>query len=157
MSKNSFSRPLVLTFSFLLLCLVAVSAQQDPQQSAENKSGQEVKSSPAPAAQTPAQQPPSRPSNPLGNDQERIKIGTELVSLTVTVTDPYNRLVTGLDKHNFEIFEDKVKQEISHFSDDDVPVSLGIIFDVSGSMKGKLDRARDALRAFIQTSHSDDD
>ena len=65
--------------------------------------------------------------------------------------------MTGLDKHNFEIFEDKVKQEISFFKDDDVPVSLGIIFDVSGSMKGKLDRARESLRAFIQTSHSDDD
>ena len=157
MSKNSFSRPLVLTFSFLLLCLAAVSAQQNPQQGGENKSSQEAKPSPTPAAQTPAQQSSSRPSNPFGDGQERIKIGTELVSLTVTVTDPYNRLVTGLDKHNFEIFEDKVKQEITHFSDDDVPVSLGIVFDVSGSMKGKLDRAREALRAFIQTSHSDDD
>lgn len=154
MSRNSFSRPMVLTFSLLLLCLAAVSAQE---QSGEKKSGQEVKASVSPTAQTPTQQPPSRPSNPFGDDQDRIKIGTELVSLTVTVTDPYNRLVTGLDKHNFEIFEDKVKQDISHFSDDDVPVSLGLIFDVSGSMKGKLERAREALRAFIQTSHSDDD
>jgi Ca-activated chloride channel homolog len=81
----------------------------------------------------------------------------ELVSLTVTVTDGSNRLVTGLDRHNFEIYEDKVKQEISFFSGADEPVNLGIVFDVSGSMKGKLDRARDALKAFIQTSHSDDD
>ncbi len=159
MSKNSFSRSLVLTFSFLLLCLAAVSAQQN-QQGTENKSGQEAKPTSTPAAQT--QQPPSRPANPLrtilGEDQDgTVKIPTELVSLTVTVTDPYNRLVTGLDQHNFEIFEDKVKQVITHFSDDDVPVSLGIVFDVSGSMKGKLDRAREALRAFIQTSHSDDD
>ena len=73
------------------------------------------------------------------------------------MTDAYNRLVTGLDKNHFEIFEDKVKQEISFFSDDDAPVNLGIVFDVSGSMKGKLDRARDALKAFVQTSHSDDD
>jgi Ca-activated chloride channel family protein len=89
--------------------------------------------------------------------QERIIERTDLVSLPVTVTDAYNRLVTGLDKHHFEVFEDKVKQDIAFFSDDDAPVSLGIIFDVSGSMKGKLDRARDALKAFIQTSHSDDD
>jgi Ca-activated chloride channel family protein len=96
---------------------------------------------------------------PSGNqgDQERIRDFTDLVSLPVTVTDAYNRLVTGLDKQHFEIYEDKVKQEISFFSDDDAPVNLGIIFDVSGSMKGKLDRARDALNAFIQTSHSDDD
>ena len=73
------------------------------------------------------------------------------------MTDSYNRLVTGLDSHHFEVFEDKVKQDISFFSDDDAPVSLGIIFDVSGSMKGKLDRARDALKAFILTSHNDDD
>ena len=77
--------------------------------------------------------------------------------LTVTVTDGSNRLVMGLDRHNFEIYEDRVKQEISFFSDEDAPVNLGIVFDVSGSMKGKLDRARDALKAFIQTSHIDDD
>jgi Ca-activated chloride channel homolog len=82
---------------------------------------------------------------------------SELVSLTVTVTDSLNRLVAGLGKGNFEVYEDRVKQEISFFSYDDSPVNLGIIFDVSGSMKGKLDRARDALKAFIQTSHSDDD
>lgn len=92
-----------------------------------------------------------------GQDKTPLKIGTDLVSLTVTVTDPYNRLVTGLDRQHFEIFEDKVKQEIKFFNDDDSPVSLGIIFDVSGSMKGKLDRARESLKAFIQTSHSDDD
>jgi Ca-activated chloride channel family protein len=82
---------------------------------------------------------------------------SELVSLTVTVTDSLDRLVAGLGKGNFEVYEDRVKQEISFFSYDDSPVNLGIIFDVSGSMKGKLDRARDALKAFIQTSHSDDD
>jgi Ca-activated chloride channel family protein len=93
---------------------------------------------------------------PVG--QDRIPIPpTDVVSLPVTVTDISNRLVTGLGKQHFEIFEDKVKQEITFFSDEDAPVNLGIVFDVSGSMKGKLDRARDALKAFIDTSHSDDD
>ena len=92
-----------------------------------------------------------------GRSDERIKLDTDVVTLTITVTDPYNRLVTGLDRQHFEIFEDKVKQTIEFFSDDDVPVSLGIVFDVSGSMKGKLDRSRDALRAFIDTSHREDD
>ena len=160
MSKNSFARPLVLTVSFVLLCLALVSAQQNTQQGAASKQDQEAK--PTPAPQTQVQQPPARPSSSsrpvfADNQDGPIKLTTELVSLTVTVTDPYNRLVTGLDKHHFEIFEDKVKQEITNFSDDDVPVSLGIVFDVSGSMKGKLDRALDALRAFIQTSHGDDD
>lgn len=159
MAKNYFSRPLVLTLSFVLLGLAIVSAQQNPQQEGENKQSQPAKPAPS-ATNQPPQQPTMRPSRPgTGSSQDPIvdRIPTELVSLTVTVTDPYNRLVTGLDKQNFEIFEDKVKQDISHFSDDDVPVSLGIAFDVSGSMKGKLDRAREALKAFIQTSHSDDD
>lgn len=158
MTKYSFSRPLVLALSFLLLCLAAVSAKQNPQSATEGQQGQETKAAPPATTQTP-QQSPSTPRPLLGDSQGQIveKIPTELVSLTVTVTDPYNRLVTGLDKHNFEVFEDKVKQDITHFSDDDVPVSLGIAFDVSGSMKGKLDRAREALRAFIQTSHNDDD
>lgn len=159
MTRNSFSRPLVLTFSFLLLCLAAVSAKQNPPSGTEGQQGQETKASPSATTQTPQQPPSQTPRPSIGDSQGQIveKIPTELVSLTVTVTDPYNRLVTGLDKHNFEIFEDKVKQDITHFSDDDVPVSLGIAFDVSGSMKGKLDRAREALRAFIQTSHNDDD
>lgn len=144
MSRNSFSRSTFIALSFVLLCLAAVSAQQNPQQAGDNKQGQQPRPTLTPRddSQKPFQEAP---------------ISTELVSLTVSVTDPYSRLVTGLDKHHFEVFEDKVKQEITHFSNDDLPVSLGIVFDVSGSMKGKLDRARDALRAFIQTSHSDDD
>ncbi len=89
--------------------------------------------------------------------QQRYIIETEVVTLSVTVTDPSDRLVTGLDRQHFEVFEDKVKQNIEYFRDEDVPVSVGIIFDISGSMKGKLDRAREALKAFIETSHDDDD
>ncbi len=158
MSKNSFSRPMVLALYFLLLCLAVASAQQNPQQSVESKQG-ESGSSTQSNPQSQGQQNPQRPARPAEDSQKPFSdiVNTELVSMTVTVTDPYNRLVTGLDKHHFEVFEDKVKQEITHFSDDDVPVSLGIVFDVSGSMKGKLDRALDALKAFIQTSHADDD
>jgi Ca-activated chloride channel homolog len=86
-----------------------------------------------------------------------IRENTDLVSLPVTVVDPYNRLVTGLERKHFEIFEDKVKQDIDGFKDADMPVSVGIIFDVSGSMKGKLDRAREAMKAFVETSHAEDD
>ncbi len=121
-------------------------------------------SSPAPptATATPRPTPPTASPSSPGTGQnpgqdERIKLDTDLVTLTVTVTDPYNRLVTGLDRQHFELFEDKVKQSIEFFNDDDVPVSLGIVFDVSGSMKGKLDRARDSLRAFVETSHQEDD
>jgi Ca-activated chloride channel family protein len=65
--------------------------------------------------------------------------------------------VTGLSKDHFELFDDKVKQQIHHFSDEDAPVSLGIVYDVSGSMKERINRSVRALRRFIETSHEDDD
>lgn len=88
---------------------------------------------------------------------DKIVIGTGLVNVTVSVTDNYGRFVTGLSKEHFEVFDDKVKQQIAHFSDDDAPVSLGIVYDVSGSMKERIGRSLKALRRFIETSHDDDD
>jgi len=66
--------------------------------------------------------------------------------------------VSGLSKTAFSVLDDKKPQEITFFSDDDSPVSVGVIFDVSGSMSGdKVKRARDALSKFIQTSHDSDE
>jgi Ca-activated chloride channel family protein len=138
--------------TFLLLCLSAISfyANQDP-----------AKPESSPTQTPPATQQPEPPrqsqSRPPSDQVPVVKERTEVVTLTVTVTDPYNRLVTGLDKQNFVVYEDKIKQPIEFFADEDVPVSLGIIFDVSGSMKGKIDRAREALKAFVQASHDNDD
>jgi Ca-activated chloride channel family protein len=74
------------------------------------------------------------------------------------VTDNYGRYVSGLDQKAFSIFDEKVAQEITFFSDDDAPVSVGVIFDVSGSMSGdKIRRAREALSRFIGTSHDSDE
>ena len=76
----------------------------------------------------------------------------------MTVTDTYGRYVSGLSKSAFAVFDNKQQQEITYFSDDDSPVSVGVIFDVSGSMSGdKVKRARDALAKFIQTSHDSDE
>lgn len=66
--------------------------------------------------------------NPRQDD--KVRIGTNLVSLTVSVTDTYGRFVTGLNRDHFEVFDDKVKQQIAHFSGEDAPVSLGIVYDV---------------------------
>lgn len=88
---------------------------------------------------------------------QKIVLDTHLVSLTVTVTDSYGRLVMGLGKEHFEVYDEKVKQEVAHFSDEDVPVSLGVIYDVSGSMKERIPRSLSALRRFFDTSHEDDD
>jgi Ca-activated chloride channel family protein len=87
-----------------------------------------------------------------------VVITTDLITFTVTVTDTYGRFVSGLSKNAFTVFDDKKPQEITFFSDDDAPVSVGVIFDVSGSMSGdKVKRARDALSKFIQTSHNSDE
>jgi Ca-activated chloride channel family protein len=76
-----------------------------------------------------------------------------LVLVPVTITDPMNRLVTGLDKENFQVFEGKDPQEIRHFSSEDAPVSIGVIFDMSGSMASKIERAREAVLEFFKTAN----
>lgn len=140
---------------FALLSLVAAQAQQTSSGATSGTTPQQGQSAEQKQETKPT---PQNPPRPTGNDTPTIiSERTDLVSLTVTVTDPYNRLVTGLERKHFEIFEDKVKQDIEAFKDDDVPVSVGIAFDVSGSMKGKVDRARDSLKAFVDTSHDDDD
>jgi Ca-activated chloride channel family protein len=86
-----------------------------------------------------------------------IQVDVDLVLVPVTITDPMNRLVTGLDKANFSVYEGKDQQEIRHFSSEDAPVSLGIIFDMSGSMNSKIDRAREAVLEFLKTANPQDE
>ncbi len=85
------------------------------------------------------------------------KSSVELVLVPVTITDPMNRLVTGLDKDNFTVFEGKSQQEIKSFSSEDAPVSLGVIFDMSGSMSSKIERAREAVVEFFKTANPQDE
>jgi Ca-activated chloride channel homolog len=92
------------------------------------------------------------------DDKTPVITNTDLITFNVTVTDIYGRFVSGLSKQAFSIFDEKQPQEITFFSDDDSPVSVGVLFDVSGSMSGdKVHRARDALAHFIQTSHDRDE
>jgi len=86
-----------------------------------------------------------------------IKTEVNLVLVSVTITDPMNRLVTGLDKGNFQLYEGKDAQEIKHFSNEDAPVSLGVIFDMSGSMSSKIERAREAVLEFFKTANPQDE
>lgn len=106
-------------------------------------------------SQQPAQSESARP-NVVRDGQ--IIVNTDLVTLTVSVTDNHGRYVSGLSKNDFTVSDNKVPQEISFFSDADSPVSVGIVFDVSGSMSGKkIKQAREALSGFIQTSHPQDE
>lgn len=86
-----------------------------------------------------------------------IRTHSELVLVPVTVTDPMNRVVVGLEQENFQLFEGKHTQEIKHFSREDVPVSLGIILDTSGSMVSKIERARGAVQTLLEESNSQDE
>lgn len=89
---------------------------------------------------------------------ERIRIQTDLVTLTLTVTDIYGRYVSGLNKSAFTIIDENEEQEITFFSDSDAPVSIGIVFDISDSMSGeKIAKARKALERFLNTSHPMDE
>ena len=102
---------------------------------------------PAPSA-TP---PPDDPSKPIA-------VRTDLVTLTLTVTDLYGRYVSGLTKNAFTIMDNNKEQEVTFFSDSDAPVSVGILFDVSGSMGGdKIKKARTALERFVSLSHPSDE
>ncbi|MCH8266596.1 MAG: VWA domain-containing protein [Acidobacteria bacterium] len=86
-----------------------------------------------------------------------IRVDVELVLVNVSVIDPYNRFVTGLEKEHFQIFEDKKKQNVLHFSNEDVPISIGLLFDASGSMSGKMDKARMAVQQFFRTANPQDE
>jgi len=86
-----------------------------------------------------------------------IKFDVDLALVNVTVTDPYNRLVTGLETDNFRIFEDNVEQEVVTFSAEDVPISIGVIFDFSGSMSNKVGKAREAAVQFFKTANPQDE
>jgi Ca-activated chloride channel family protein len=86
-----------------------------------------------------------------------LKVDVDLVLVPVTITDPMNRLVTGLDKENFQLYEGNATQEIRTFSSEDAPVSLGVIFDSSGSMASKMDRAKDAVIEFFKTANPQDE
>ena len=86
------------------------------------------------------------------DDAFRFKSGVELINVTATVTDRNGRFVPGLRQEDFTIYEDNVRQEISHFSNERVPVSLGIVLDTSGSMAGeKIDNALAAIDRFLTT------
>ena len=86
-----------------------------------------------------------------------ISIDVDLVLLNTTVTDPGNKLVTGLGKESFQVWEDKIQQEIEYFSSENLPLSVGIIFDVSGSMEKNLTPARTAANTFMRMGDRDDE
>ncbi len=101
-----------------------------------------------------AQQPAKKPA-----EKPTFRVGVETKFVKVVVTDPLNRIVTGLEKEQFKVYEDKVEQQIIHFAQESAPISVGIIFDVSGSMKdnNNIGSAKNAIMRFLQSGNPDDE
>jgi Ca-activated chloride channel family protein len=149
-------RVLILSFRVLLLvCLFALQAtfsSSAQSTSDENKPKDEAK-------REEVKKDDVRRDTPgvVVKPRQLIKLDVDLALLNVTVTDPYNRLVTGLEPDNFRVFEDNIEQEVVTFSAEDVPISIGVIFDFSGSMSNKVGKAREAAVQFFKTANPQDE
>lgn len=94
---------------------------------------------------------------PLSQTAPQFRADTTLVLIPVTVTDPANRFVLDLQQRDFHLFEDGTEQTITHLSGEDAPLSLGIVFDMSGSMADKMDISRQAAIQFLSTMNPEDE
>ena len=87
----------------------------------------------------------------------KIDLNVNLVQLPITVNDKNGLMVAGLTQENFQVLEDKVPQEISLFKHEDIPLSMGLILDNSGSMRPKRERVHTASLTFVKESNPDDE
>jgi Ca-activated chloride channel homolog len=146
-------RPSVFAPLLLLLPLLALPAfgQESPLD--------QVHVNPPPAPATARAADPSVPLTAGATLRSGIqfRVDTNLVLVPLTVTDPMDRLVTGLEKQNFAVMEDGHLQAIRTFAAEDAPVSIGVILDLSGSMSNKVVRARGAVLQFMKTSNPQDE
>jgi VWFA-related protein len=104
--------------------------------------------------------PRPRPSAETAENERiapNLRIDTNLVLIPVTVTTQLNQFVTGMEKENFRLFEDKAEQEIGYFASFDAPLSVGLVFDASGSMGSKLQKSRQAAAEFFKAANPEDE
>jgi Ca-activated chloride channel family protein len=122
-----------------------------------------VAAAPRTADEHSAQQPPGgAESSPITIRKPDIhvaplQVDVNMVVVNVTVTDPFDRIVTGLEQTNFQVFDEKVEQKIEAFSTEDAPISVGLIFDCSGSMGDKIQKSKEAALQFFRTSNPQDE
>src|SRR5215471_19114528 len=86
-----------------------------------------------------------------------IQVNVDLTLVDVTVTDRDGRNVSGLAAENFRVWEDKIEQKVEYFSVEDIPATIGLVFDVSSSMDEKSSLARQAVSAFLHAGNRDDE
>jgi Ca-activated chloride channel homolog len=152
--------PLAVIFSVFLavflLFSIAVAAQDNPPTPSDEQNAKAEQAKPA----EPKPLKDDVKKNTAGETlkpKQGLHLDVDLALVNVTVTDPYNRLVTGLDPDNFRVYEDNIEQEVVTFSSEDVPISIGVIFDYSGSMSNKIGKAREAALQFFKTANPQDE
>jgi Ca-activated chloride channel homolog len=130
---------------------------QSPEAERDAKAQEQKQAEPEPPALAPKDDVKKNTAGTKLQPKNGLKLDVDLALVNVTVTDPYNRLVTGLDPDNFRVYEDNVEQEVVTFSSEDVPISIGVIFDMSGSMSNKIGKAREAAIQFFKTANPQDE
>jgi len=109
-------------------------------------------------AQIPSEPPPPPPNEPLKQQPgASIKVDVNLVVLHTSVLDDRGKFVEGLTQDNFRIYEDKTEQKLSVFKREDIPVSMGLVIDNSGSMRDKRPRVNEAALTLVQNSNPQDE
>jgi Ca-activated chloride channel homolog len=146
------------------LCLAAAAALCTlPGSAQENPLGNVQTATPPPKPKSPEELKPvieggANVANQATSRRDaRIRVDVNLVQVPLTVTDPMNRLVTGLERENFFLYDNNIGQSIKYFASEDAPLTIGIVFDLSGSMSSKFIRARKALQEFLRTSNPQDE
>jgi Ca-activated chloride channel homolog len=118
-------------------------------------------SQPAPPPADTRSAPPAPPAPPpppaQGSDDYAIKSQVNLIVLRVSVLDERGKFVPGLKEEDFKVLENKVDQKLSVFKQEDVPVSVGLVIDNSGSMRDKRPQVNAAALTFVRTSNPQDE
>ena len=96
-------------------------------------------------------------ASPSNDRDQTINVDVDLVLVNAAISDSKGRMVTGLQQENFRIWEDKVEQKVEYFSSEDTPMSIGLIFDATGSMADKISTARNAAASFLRVGNPDDE
>ena len=86
-----------------------------------------------------------------------IRVDSTVVLINVTVTTPLGQVVTGMEREHFRLMEDKVEQKIVSFTSEEAPLSVGLVFDISGSMGSKLAKSRQAAKEFFKSANVQDE
>jgi Ca-activated chloride channel homolog len=110
-----------------------------------------------PVAAPPPPPPPGQQEGGTSPQGGRIKVDVNLVVLHTTVNDDRGKFVDGLTQDNFRVYEDKVEQKLSIFKREDIPVSMGLVIDNSGSMRDKRPRVNEAALTLVQSSNPQDE